>query len=73
MKKLKIGDEVQYAPWTGPNRTARVERIETCRIGEKYGTSVQSADLETQKNGVVDLNDGHWAFFDQIIRIIKPK
>ena len=73
MKNVKIGDEVLYVPWTGPNRTAAVKTIEICKHGEKYGRSVDSCDLDLNPDGVVDLDNGHWCYFDQIKNVTKTK
>ena len=72
MMKLKIGDQVVYRPWgKEPNRTATVLSIEICKMGEKYGRSVKSCDLDKHKNGTLELDDNHWCYFDQVRRIIK--
>ena len=71
MKKVKIGDEVLYVPWRGSNRTAKIQAIEICRRGEKYGRSVNRCDLDINPYGVVELSNGHWCYFDQIKHVIK--
>ena len=72
MMKLKIGDQIVYRPWgKEPNRTTTVLGIEICKMGEKYGRSVKSCDLDKHGNGTLELNDNHWCYFDQVKRIIK--
>ena len=66
MKKVRIGDEVLYTLWTGPTRNAKVIGIEVCKPGEKkYGTKVSSCNLTSHANGVLDLDDHHWCYFDR--------
>ena len=38
--------------------------------GEKSGRSVNSCDVK-RHHGVIDLDNGHWCYFDQVIQIIK--
>ena len=71
MKKVKIGDQVLYVPWSKPNRTATVKVIEICRRGEKNGHKVESCDLDQHQDGTITLSDGHWCYFDQIKQVIK--
>jgi hypothetical protein len=73
MRQVKIGDEVQYLNWRGSCRTAIVESIEICRIGEKYGTPVSSCDIGQHCNGTIGLSDNHWCYFDQVKQITKAK
>ena len=70
MKQVTIGDEVLYVSYIGPERKAVVENIEICRPGEKYGNCVISCDLDRHQ-GVVTLNNHHWCYFDQIIKVTK--
>jgi len=72
MMKLRIGDKVLYRPWAKePRRTAEVKSIEICKPGEKDGRSVKSCDLDKHENGVLTLDDAHWCYFDQVIKVIK--
>lgn len=72
MRKVRIGDEVTYRPWGSmENRTATVKDIEICKVGEKYGRSVNEVNIDVHY-GVLDLSDDHWIYFDQV-RTIKPK
>ena len=70
MKKLHIGDQVYYRTWFNEKKTATVERIEICRRGEKYGRCVSSCDLDRHSNGVIELDNNHWCYFEQVLRII---
>ena len=73
MKKVKIGDEVLYTLWTGPERRAQVVKIEICEPGEKYGYPVTSCDIDSHTNGVLDLSDNHWCYFDQVKKVLTTK
>ena len=68
--KTKVGDKVIYKPWSGPNKTATIEGIQICRQGEKYGREVSSCNLD-KHYGVLDLDNGHWCYFYQVIKTIK--
>ena len=70
MKQVKIGDEVLYVPYNGSQITAIVVNIEICRIGEKYGDSVNSCDIDQHSNGTITLSNHHWCYFDQIKQVI---
>lgn len=70
MKKLHIGDQVHYRTWSNEKKTATVERIEICRRGEKHGHSVSSCDLDRYSNGVIELDNDHWCYFEQVLKII---
>ena len=72
--KLKVGDTVIWRGAWGsePPKEAKVEGIQKCPQGSKYGKDVTSADWDTVMNGrtiVVDLDNGHWAYGNQL----KPK
>ena len=73
MKKVKIGSKVMYATFSSPTKTAFIEEIEICKREEKHGRSVSSCDLDRHSNGVISLSDGHWAYFDQVKRVIQTK
>ena len=49
---------------------AVVKTIELCEDGEKYGTPVDEVDTNLLHRVVVDLDNGHWAYGDQITRIL---
>ena len=59
MKQVKIGDEVLYVPYTGSQKNAIVVNIEICRIGEKYGNSVNCCDIDQHSNGKITLSNHH--------------
>ena len=69
--KIRIGDKIVYTPWTGPDQTTTIKGIEICRRNEKYGISVTNCDTREHENGVLDLDNGHWCYFDQIKEVIK--
>lgn len=70
MRKLKIGDTVRYRMWDSTITTAKVLSIEICREGEKSGRPVSTCNLDAHKNGTLDLDNNHWAYFNQVIKII---
>ena len=69
MKRVKIGDQVEYATWTIRGRKATVKAIEICKHGEKNGRMVNSCDLNLHQEGTITLNDGHWCYFDQVKQV----
>lgn len=72
MAKLKIGDEVYWRGGFGRDakKKARVESIEVTN-GGKYGDDVNEVDWSKVRgrNVVVDLDNGHWAYAEQISKI----
>lgn len=64
--RLRVGDVVQYH--RGIVTVLAIER--TFDSGEKDGLEVD--ELLAGQHGVVDLDDGHWAFADQIDRVLVP-
>lgn len=71
MKKLKVGDTVMWSGEFGASvhKPAKVMSIELCRNGDKYGEPVNEVDWSQKDSITVDLDNGHWAYGDQI----KPK
>lgn len=70
MRIIKIGDIVHYKPWgTGASQTAQVQSIEICRHGAKYGREVTTCDLDKHSEVVLDLDDNHWCYKNQIVKI----
>jgi len=70
MKKLKIGDKVSWRGgfgFDGP-QNAKVEGIDINCQGGKHGDQVDEVDWSkvTRDNCVVSLNNGHWAYGNQI-------
>ena len=72
MAKLKIGDEVFWRGGFGsePKKKAKVIGIEVTN-GGKYGDDVEEVDWSKVKgrNVVVDLDNDHWAYAEQISKI----
>lgn len=68
--RVKIGDKISHYLFGGEVLTGKVEEIQICRQGVKSGRSVNSCDVN-RHHGVIDLDNGHWCYFDQIIQIIK--
>ena len=73
MKKLnvtlKIGDTVTAMLFGGECITGKVEAIEICPDGSKYGRPVQKCAIEKHRNGVVELDCNKWCYFSQITHI----
>lgn len=72
MSKLTVGDTVKWRGGFGNEsaKDAKVQGIEKCKPGSKYGNQVDSIDWsKVDRSVVVDLDNGHWAYGDQI----KPK
>ena len=74
MSKLKEGDKVKWRGGWGADapKEAIVESMELCKEGSKYGKPVKSVDWGTVKGGrrvVVNLDNGHWAYGDQLSEI----
>lgn len=63
---IRIGDKVRYMQnfGNGPAATAKVESIEKCEAGEKYGDEVE--EIKSSDSGTVSLSDGRWAYVEQI-------
>ena len=66
MKKIRIGDTVTASLFGGEKVTGRVEGIEICARGEKYGRAVSQCDMDKHSNGVLDLSCDHWCYFYQV-------
>ncbi len=67
--KLKLGDTVKWRGGFGRELPieAKVESIEICKVGSKYGRDVKSVDWDkVKRNVVVTLDNGHWAYGEQI-------
>lgn len=66
--RLRVGDTVI---WRGGHGTALpqlaiVVCIELCALGEKYGQDVDSVDWREISHVIVDLDNGHFAYGDQL-------
>ncbi len=68
--KVKVGDKIRHSLFSGKVLTGKVEDIQICRQGEKSGRSVKSADT-SKHHGVLDLDNGHWCYFYQVINVIN--
>ena len=71
MRKIRVGDEIVYRPaWgTGPATRVCVESMEvTLYPREKYGDPADEVDvvLVEQNRVVMTLDNGHWAYSDQV-------
>ena len=68
--KIKVGDKIRHSLFGGKVLTGIVEDIQICRRGEKIGRSVESCDV-SKHHGVIDLDNGHWCYFYQVINILN--
>ncbi len=68
--KIKIGDKIKHTLFGGQVLTGIVEDIQICRQGEKSGRSVKSCDV-SKHHGVIDLDNGHWCYFDQVKQLLN--
>ena len=72
-KTIKVGTKVTYrGSWGhGPIKEATIQGIEICDCEyAKYGTPVSEASVEDIRRCVFGLNDGHWAYGDQLVEIL---
>ena len=68
-KQIKVGSRVMWRGGFGsePAVEAKVKRIEeTDEPHDKYGREVDSIDFENRDCSVIDLDNGHWCYGDQI-------
>lgn len=70
--RVKIGDKIKHSLFGGEVLTGIVEEIQICRMGEKEGRPVKTADV-SKHHGVIDLNNGHWCYFDQVISVNEER
>jgi hypothetical protein len=64
MSLLRVGDKVMCR-----NKIVKVIKIEYCPDGGKYGEDVKKIPWEVIDNCIVDLDDNHWAYGEQIRKI----
>ena len=72
-KQIKIGSKVMWrGSWgSDPAVEAKVERIEeTQEPHEKDGREVAFIDFEDRERSVIDLDNGHWCYGDQIVDVL---
>lgn len=65
---LKVGDEVMWRGGFGSEspKLAKVEGIEICKSGSKYGKPVDKVSWKRKDEITVDLDNGHWARGSQL-------
>lgn len=72
MKIICVGSKVAYKLWGQKEiRTAKVDAIEICPAGSKYGRHVTKCDIHAHRNVVLDLSDNHWIYANQIVNILN--
>ena len=72
-KQIKIGSKVMWRGSRGsdPAVEATAERIEeTQEPHEKDGREVAFIDFEDRERSVIDLDNGHWCYGDQIVDVL---
>lgn len=72
MKAIKVGDSVSWRGAWGsqPAKLAKVIHIEkTENPRQKYGYAVNEILVIEKNHGVFSLDNGHWAYGDQIEHI----
>ena len=67
--RVKVGDKIKHTLFGGEVCTGIIEDMQICRQGMKSGRSVQSADV-SKHHGVIDVNNGHWCYFDQVRAVL---
>ena len=71
---MRVGDTVYYRGGWGSDapKPAVVEAIDLCdRPREKYGEDVQAAPWEMKEYVCVSLDDGHWAYGQDVYQTMK--
>ena len=69
--KIKVNDRIRHSLFGGKECEGTILGIEICKIDSKYGRGVHKCDTSKHSNGVVDLDNGHWCYFYQIIEVLK--
>jgi hypothetical protein len=74
--RLKVGDKVMWrGAWgTEPAKEVTVESMQQCPQGSKYGKDIKSANWTVvmgSRKILVDLDNGHWAYGNQLSPIKK--
>ena len=70
--KVKIGDKIKHTLFGGEVCTGIVEDMQICRQCMKSVRYVKSADV-SKHHGVIDVDNGHWCYFDQVKEVINGK
>ena len=72
VKSVKVGTKIKHTLFGGGSYEGIVKSIEKCKDGEKYGTMVSSMPMEKRsRNYVLDLDNGHWCYGDQLLSIVS--
>lgn len=68
---IKVGDTINWSGGFGRQaaKKAIILSISLCEKGEKYGTPVDFIDVAQKYKCTFDLDNGHWAYGDQISQI----
>jgi hypothetical protein len=67
-KTLKVGDKIMYRGSFGRGfpESVKIEGIELCEEGEKYGVQVDEILWSLKDRCVFNLDNGKWAYGTQI-------
>jgi hypothetical protein len=69
---LRVGDTVKWRGGFGNDapKDAKIESIEVCPNGSKYGTQVDKIEWSkvNARNVVIDLDNRHWCYGTQITK-----
>jgi hypothetical protein len=76
-KILRVGSTVLWRGGFGrePEKRAKVTNIDKDCNGDKYGTDTKSIEWDkvNERDVVVGLDNGHWAYGDQIRPLTNKK
>ena len=75
-KQIKIGSRVMWRGSWGhdPAVETTVTHIEqTTEPHSKYGTEVAFIDFDERDCSVMDLENGHWCYGDQIVEVLDDE
>ncbi len=71
-KSVKVGTKIKHYLFGGTICEGVVQSIEKCENGSKYGRIISSMPMENRSRSyVLDVDNGHWCYGDQVISIVK--
>ena len=69
---VKVGTKIKHTLFGGTICEGVVNGIEKCKYGEKYGKAVKTMKMSDKSRCyVLDIDNGHWCYGDQVVEIIK--
>lgn len=73
-KSVKVGTKIKHTLFGGGSYEGVVNGIEKCKDGEKYGNPISSMSMDKRsRNYVLDLDNGHWCYGDQVLSVVSSK